>query len=129
MDDKRKLLLQEFPALEPVIDRVRSMNGVIESADLTNEDRCGLMLRISFSFDGHGITYQLHDLKDMESFFKVCEATSLQKIPGKYIRIECFSQASWCPFFKVYHIIDDEKSFILKYEPEELERYARGKMV
>lgn len=128
-DQEKESLLKEFPALEPVIDRVRSINGVIGSARLIKERSRSLCLSISFDLGGVGIQYSLYNLKDMETFFEICGADSLEKIPGKYVRVEEFHQASWCPFFKVYHITDDEKSFVFRYALEELKRYSRGERV
>lgn len=130
MDKKKKeSLLKEFPALESIINRVQCINGVIRFADLNNDDGRGLKLAIQFDFDSSLIQYSLCDLKDIEKMFKVCGITSLRSMTGQYVRIEEFHQASWCPFFRVSHIIDDERSFVFRYAPEEIERYERGEPV
>lgn len=123
MQENTHPLVREFPALAGVVDRIKMVNGVVKSADLL-DDGDGAALYVVFEFNGHMVNHRLATFQLVQQLFEVTGKRSLAQLQGAAVRIESFSQASWCPFFRVWHFMGDE-NLLLRYEADRLERYAR----
>ena len=126
------LLLDDFPKLKPVIDRVQMVNAEIASADLVDvrveEGRGSLSLRIDLSWGAGGTVFDFSTAKRIQQVLSIVGVTRLSQLPGKYVRVEYMSQASWIAFLRIWNLNKDQ-SLLVTYDKSGLDRYAAGRPV
>ena len=127
----KKILLKDFPKLEPVIDRVEMTNAQIKSADLIDmeaiEGRGGIALQLDLSWKGAGTTLYFGP-EEIQQVLRIAGVTRLSRLTRKHLRLEYMAQASWTAFSRLWHLTDD-LNLLVKYDEQGLERYARGERV
>ncbi|KKK67536.1 hypothetical protein LCGC14_2953070, partial [marine sediment metagenome] len=85
-------------------------------------------LRLTFDFGALSVSYSFRTMDAVADVFRVAGVSSLLALAGQHVRIQYMSQASWNPFFRVWHIVDAE-SLLVAYDEAGLGRYARGERV